>query len=78
VTIIVTDSSPQGPVKHEPSDRGERGRGLLIVGELSVHWGWNLEDGGKAVYAILAKGWPTTATSALPSQARHGHAAMSG
>lgn len=55
VTVIVTDSSSQGPVKREPSDRSERGRGLLIVGELSVHWGWNLEDGGKAVYAVLAK-----------------------
>jgi anti-sigma regulatory factor (Ser/Thr protein kinase) len=55
VTVVVTDSSPEGPVKREPSDRSERGRGLLIVDELSVHWGWNLEDGGKAVYAILAK-----------------------
>jgi len=55
VTVVVTDSSPQGPVKREPSDPSERGRGLLIVDELSVHWGWNLEDGGKAVYAILAK-----------------------
>ena len=39
----------------EPSGSTEQGRGLLIVDELSVRWGWNLEDGGKAVYAILAK-----------------------
>ena len=43
------------PVKREPSHRSEQGRGLLIVGELSVRWGWDLADGGKAVYAILAK-----------------------
>jgi anti-sigma regulatory factor (Ser/Thr protein kinase) len=55
VTVVVTDSSPEGPVKREPSDHSERGRGLLIVDELSVHWGWNLEDSGKAVYAILVK-----------------------
>jgi anti-sigma regulatory factor (Ser/Thr protein kinase) len=55
VTVVVTDSSPEGPVKHESSDGSEQGRGLLIVNELSVRWGWNTEDGGKAVYAILAK-----------------------
>jgi hypothetical protein len=56
VTVVVTDSSPEGPVKREPSDSSdEQGRGLLIVDELSVYWGWNLEDGGKAVYAILTK-----------------------
>ena len=40
VTVVVTDSSPQGPVKRESSDRSEQGRGLLIVDELSVRWGW--------------------------------------
>ena len=25
------------------------------VEELSACWGWNLADGGKAVYAVLAK-----------------------
>lgn len=55
VTVVVTDSSPEGPVKREPSDHSEHGRGLLVVDELSVRWGWNLGDSGKAVYAILAK-----------------------
>jgi hypothetical protein len=55
VTVVVTDSSPQGPVKREPSANGEQGRGLLVVDELSVRWGWTLVDGGKAVYAVLAK-----------------------
>jgi anti-sigma regulatory factor (Ser/Thr protein kinase) len=55
VTVVVSDSSPAGPVIREPSDSSERGRGLLIVDELSAYWGWNLEDGGKSVFAILAK-----------------------
>jgi serine/threonine-protein kinase RsbW len=55
VTVVVTDSSPRGPVRREPSNSGDRGRGLLIVDELSVHWGWSLEEGGKAVYAVLVK-----------------------
>ena len=55
VTVVVTDSSPVGPVRREPSPSSERGRGLLVVEELSVYWGWNPEDGGKAVYAVLTK-----------------------
>jgi anti-sigma regulatory factor (Ser/Thr protein kinase) len=55
VTIVVTDSSPDGPLKREPSNGSEQGRGLLIVNELSARWGWNPADGGKAVYATLAK-----------------------
>lgn len=55
VTVVVTDSSPVGPVMREPSHSSERGRGLLVVEELSVYWGWNPEDGGKAVYAVLTK-----------------------
>jgi anti-sigma regulatory factor (Ser/Thr protein kinase) len=55
VTVVVTDSSPEGPVMREAPNTSERGRGLRIVDELSDCWGWNLEDGGKAVYAVLAK-----------------------
>ena len=55
VTVVVTDSSPEGPVRREPPHSSERGRGLLVVEELSARWGWNLEDGGKAVYAVLTK-----------------------
>ena len=55
VTVVVTDSSSEAPIKREPSDHGDRGRGLLVVDELSVGWGWSLRDGGKSVYAILAK-----------------------
>jgi serine/threonine-protein kinase RsbW len=55
VTVVVTDSSTAGPVMREPTPSSERGRGLLVVEELSACWGWNLEDGGKAVYAVLTK-----------------------
>jgi hypothetical protein len=39
----------------EVSADNERGRGLRIVEALSVHWGWHPEDGGKAIFAVLAK-----------------------
>jgi len=55
ISVVVTDSSPVPPVKRETTTRSERGRGLQIVEALSVHWGWNRERGGKAVYAILTK-----------------------
>jgi anti-sigma regulatory factor (Ser/Thr protein kinase) len=55
ISVVVTDSSPRLPVKRETRTSCERGRGLQIVAALSVHWGWNPEPGGKAVFAILAK-----------------------
>lgn len=55
VTVAVMDSSPKAPVKCEPSESSEPGRGLLIVEELSVYWGWSPINEGKAVYAILAR-----------------------
>ncbi len=39
----------------ETSANSEQGRGLQIVEALSADWGWHLEDGGKAIFAILAK-----------------------
>ena len=55
VTVVVSDSSPEGPAMREVSADSERGRGLQIVEALSVHWGWHPEDGGKAIFAVLAK-----------------------
>ena len=52
--IVVSDSSPHGPVMRNPSADSELGRGLQILASLSVHWGWHPEPRGKAVYAILA------------------------
>lgn len=55
VAVIVTDPSPQPPVKRDPDEDTEHGRGLNIVDALSASWGWRPEDPGKAVYAILAR-----------------------
>jgi anti-sigma regulatory factor (Ser/Thr protein kinase) len=55
VGVIVTDSSPIGPVMRETSDTSERGRGLQVVEALSDHWGWHRESGGKVVYAVIVR-----------------------
>ena len=55
VTVVVSDSSSEGPVRRDTSADSEQGRGLQIVEALSVHWGWRQEDGGKATFAILAR-----------------------
>ena len=53
VAVIVTDPSPDPPVKRDPAVDTEHGRGLHIVEALSMRWGWQPRDPGKAVYAIL-------------------------
>jgi anti-sigma regulatory factor (Ser/Thr protein kinase) len=55
VTVVVTDSSPEAPVTRQAPDDSEQGRGLRIVDELSDCWGWNPQNDGKAVYAVLTK-----------------------
>jgi anti-sigma regulatory factor (Ser/Thr protein kinase) len=55
VTVVVSDSSPEGPIRRAAPTDSLLGRGLQIVEALSVYWGWRREDGGKAVYAVLAK-----------------------
>ncbi len=55
VTVVVSDSSPEGPIRRDTPADGEQGRGLQIVEALSAHWGWRQEEGGKAVFAVLAR-----------------------
>jgi len=55
VTVVVSDSSPGGPVRRDTPAGSEQGRGLQIVEALSAHWGWHPHDGGKAVFAVLAR-----------------------
>jgi anti-sigma regulatory factor (Ser/Thr protein kinase) len=56
VTVVVSDSSPTGPVMREmPADNSTQGRGLRIVEALSARWGWHPEGGGKAIFATLAR-----------------------
>ena len=56
VTVVVSDSSPEGPIRRDAPADSERGRGLQIVEALSAHWGWCEQDGGKAIFATLAPG----------------------
>ncbi len=55
VTVIVSDSSSDGPARRDAPPGSEQGRGLQIVEALSAHWGWRPEHGGKAVFAVLAR-----------------------
>jgi len=55
VTVTVSDSSPDGPIRRDTPAGSERGRGLRIVEALSADWGWRQEDGGKAIFAVLAR-----------------------
>ena len=55
VTIAVSDFSPHGPIRRDTTAGSEQGRGLQIIEALSAHWGWRQEDGGKAVFAVLAR-----------------------
>ena len=55
VTVVVSDSSPDGPVRRDTPAGSEQGRGLQIVAALSAHWGWRREGGGKAVFAVLTR-----------------------
>jgi anti-sigma regulatory factor (Ser/Thr protein kinase) len=55
VTVVVSDSSPVGPAIRKASAATEWGRGLRIVEALSAHWGWHPEQGGKAIFATIAK-----------------------
>jgi anti-sigma regulatory factor (Ser/Thr protein kinase) len=54
LTVAVSDSSPDGPIRRGTPPGSEQGRGLQIVAALSAHWGWRREGGGKAVFAVLA------------------------
>ena len=55
VALIVTDPSPNPPIKRYPIGDTERGRGLTIIDALSTTWGWRPQHPGKAVYAILSR-----------------------
>ena len=55
VTVVVSDSSLEGPIRRDASAGSEQGRGLQIVEALSAQWGWHQQDGGKAIFAVLAR-----------------------
>ena len=55
VVVVVTDPCPKPPVKRDPAEDAEHGRGLLVVDALSARWGWTSRDPGKAVFAIFTR-----------------------
>jgi anti-anti-sigma regulatory factor len=57
LNIAVRDGSPVGPEAPGPSlvPDGAGGRGLLLVEASSHSWGWLPTDGGKVVWAALAR-----------------------
>jgi anti-sigma regulatory factor (Ser/Thr protein kinase) len=50
---MVTDPDTAGPVRMEPRGDAEGGRGLQVVESCSVRWGWQPQDTGKVVWALL-------------------------
>ena len=65
VVTCVWDASAQPPVRMDPDEDAEHGRGLLLVEALSERWGWSPAepDGaspvghyGKFVWAVVAGG----------------------
>ena len=56
LTIAVRDGSPAEPVKAAGISLDARaGRGLILVAEYAHSWGWLATDGGKVVWASLAR-----------------------
>jgi anti-sigma regulatory factor (Ser/Thr protein kinase) len=55
------DPTPLPRTRQDPGTWTERGRGLLIVEELSTRWGWYPGHAGKYVWSALPLGQPPAA-----------------
>jgi len=55
VLVLVWDANPEPPVRIDPEDDAESGRGLVLVEALSTRWDWygGPAAGGKLVYALI-------------------------
>jgi len=55
VLILVSDASPEPPVRIDTSDEAENGRGLMLVEAISEQWGWYFreDNDGKVVWATM-------------------------
>ncbi len=58
--MLVWDGNGHAPVRRQPSQDAESGRGLLLVEVLSSQWGWYVHQGlgGKVVWCELAVNGP--------------------
>ncbi len=52
--VEVFDEALAVPKRRCPQELGEDGRGLLLVTELSLAWGWHRVDGGKVVWSLFS------------------------
>jgi anti-sigma regulatory factor (Ser/Thr protein kinase) len=62
VRVEVSDASPNMPCPRPPDIHAERGRGLLLIDQLSAHWGAERRGGGKAVWFTIASDGTPAAT----------------
>ena len=64
VLIVVSDASPQPPVRIDKSDEAENGRGLMLVEAISEQWGWYFREdrAGKFVWATIRGKFAVDAT----------------
>jgi anti-sigma regulatory factor (Ser/Thr protein kinase) len=53
VRVEVDDTSVEPPQIRASSPLATSGRGLVLVGELSRSWGWDLRAGGKSVWVEI-------------------------
>jgi len=55
VLVLVWDANPEPPVRIDPEDDAESGRGLVLVEALSTQWDWYAGPGagGKLVHALI-------------------------
>ena len=53
VAILVWDANPRSPVRVEPGEDAQGGRGLLLVETISTRWGsYPARETGKVVWAL--------------------------
>jgi anti-sigma regulatory factor (Ser/Thr protein kinase) len=52
--VLVSDASPEPPVRRDAAPGEESGRGLMLVQELSERWGWEPDRDGKTCWFLLS------------------------
>jgi anti-sigma regulatory factor (Ser/Thr protein kinase) len=57
VLILVWDNNPRPPMRVEPTEEAEDGRGLLLVAALCANWNWYVPEAGsgKIVWAEVTE-----------------------
>jgi anti-sigma regulatory factor (Ser/Thr protein kinase) len=53
LVIEVWDCDPRPPVRCDPDDTDESGRGILLLADLAVRWGTRPSGEGKVVFAVV-------------------------